>query len=91
MTGEPYAGVGQSDTVYVQFGDCGSVYALTPDGQLTESLSVCGVDMVPLLGESLDRDAILSALAGVRLSRSKREELAEILDADPEDVGKAAR
>lgn len=92
MTGEPYAGADPgSDVVYVMWGDKGPGVCVTPDLQVYEWFVNPRIDMIPLLSEPLDRDAILSALADVRLSRRVRDELAEALDVDADDIGRPAR
>jgi hypothetical protein len=89
MTGEPYAGADpQTDIVYVMWGDRGLGVRITPDLQVYEWFVAPTIDMIPLLDEVIDRDAVLSALSDVRLPKRVRDELAEVLRADADDIGK---
>jgi len=88
MTGKPYAGALDDGRVFVMWGQHGDALEIDPDGTVRRRLTPPPVQLIDLLDEVIDRDAVLSALSGVRPSRRVREELAELLDADADDIGK---
>jgi hypothetical protein len=77
MTGTPRV-IADARAVYVAWGDKGSVYRITPDGQVTEQLRE-PAPLAPMICENDAAEWAAELLVDIRMSKAARKAIGEAL------------